>query len=295
MALLDSAAVAPKSTEDVSREMEALLVKQMLKASGAFHQSKTAGSNVTADLFIDTLSDAIAKSGQLGIGKALAREIGKPVPPTPSLAPAVGSGPGAAAGAAAGSLMRPVAAQLNAASAHATPSPASGATPGVAAALNSAAGYLGTSAPTSPTPVGPGLAAALTAAPNHLTSGFGLRADPFNGHLEQHQGIDLGAPEGTPILAAADGVVQSAGLRGGYGQAVVIRHAGGISTLYGHASALMVQPGQHVTKGQTIGLVGQTGKATGPHLHFEVRVGHRPVDPSHVLKAYGQRADSTEK
>lgn len=295
MALLDSAAVAPKSTEDVSREMEALLVKQMLKASGAFHQTAAAGSNVTADLFIDTLSEAIAKSGQLGIGKALAREIGQPTPPAPAPTPAVASGPGFAAGTAAGSMTHSLAARLNAASAHVAPNPAASSTPGIASALSAAAGYLGASPSTSSTTLGSGLAAALTAAPNHVTSGFGLRADPFDGHPEEHHGLDLGAPAGTPILAAADGVVQSAGTRGGYGQAVEIQHPGGVTTLYGHASALLVQPGQHVKKGQAIGLVGQTGKATGPHLHFEVRVGHRPVDPSYVLKAYGQRADSTEK
>jgi murein DD-endopeptidase MepM/ murein hydrolase activator NlpD len=129
-------------------------------------------------------------------------------------------------------------------------------------------------------------------APGSASSGFGMRTHPIDGVEKFHTGIDLRGKEGTPILAAADGVVRSAGTRGGYGNAVEIDHGNGVTTLYGHASELGVKPGDHVEKGQEIGEVGMTGRATGPHLHFEVRVEGKPVDPRGALKAYGIRADN---
>jgi murein DD-endopeptidase MepM/ murein hydrolase activator NlpD len=128
--------------------------------------------------------------------------------------------------------------------------------------------------------------------PGSVTSGFGMRTHPIDGVQKFHTGMDLRGKEGTPILAAADGVVRSAGTRGGYGNAVEIDHGNGVSTLYGHAAELGVKPGDHVQKGQEIGEVGMTGHATGPHLHFEVRVEGKPVDPKGALKAYGIRADN---
>jgi murein DD-endopeptidase MepM/ murein hydrolase activator NlpD len=112
-----------------------------------------------------------------------------------------------------------------------------------------------------------------------ITSPFGSRVHPIFGDVRVHTGIDFGAGMGTPIRAAAAGVVVFAGPRGGYGNATIIDHGGSIATLYGHQSALLVQEGQQVVKGQVIGRVGATGFATGPHLHFEVRVAGTPVDP----------------
>jgi murein DD-endopeptidase MepM/ murein hydrolase activator NlpD len=132
-----------------------------------------------------------------------------------------------------------------------------------------------------------------TMAPGSTTSGFGMRTHPIDGVQKFHTGIDLRGAEGAPILAAADGVVRSAGTRGGYGNAVEIDHGNGVSTLYGHASELGVKAGDQVHKGQEIGEVGMTGRATGPHLHFEVRVEGKPVDPKGALKAYGIRADNS--
>jgi murein DD-endopeptidase MepM/ murein hydrolase activator NlpD len=129
--------------------------------------------------------------------------------------------------------------------------------------------------------------------PGSVSSGFGLRMHPIDGVEKFHTGIDLRGKEGTPILAAADGVVRSAGTRGGYGNAVEIDHGNGVTTLYGHAAELGVKPGDHVHKGEEIGEVGMTGRATGPHLHFEVRVEGKPVDPKGALKAYGIRADNS--
>jgi len=114
-----------------------------------------------------------------------------------------------------------------------------------------------------------------------VTSPFGMREDPKNpGSREFHTGVDFGVPSGTPIKAVADGVVVLAGEYGGYGKAVVIRHANGLSTIYGHLSEIKVEEGKEVKQGDVIGLSGNTGRSTGPHLHFEIRENGQPVDPS---------------
>jgi murein DD-endopeptidase MepM/ murein hydrolase activator NlpD len=114
-------------------------------------------------------------------------------------------------------------------------------------------------------------------------SGFGQREDPFNGEGAFHSGIDIEAAYGTPVRATADGEVSGAAVGAGYGRAVVLNHGHDVMTVYGHLSAIAVLPGQHVTLGQVIGYVGQTGRATGPHLHYEVRVHNVPVNPHKYL------------
>lgn len=126
-----------------------------------------------------------------------------------------------------------------------------------------------------------------------VTSKYGVRHDPFTGRLARHTGLDIPAPHGTPILASGGGRVVSAGYKGAYGRAVVIDHGDGLSTLYGHASKLLVHAGDVVMPNQQIALVGSTGRSTGPHLHFEViRHGVR-VEPrqylSHVLARESRR------
>jgi murein DD-endopeptidase MepM/ murein hydrolase activator NlpD len=116
-----------------------------------------------------------------------------------------------------------------------------------------------------------------------ITSGFGPRVHPIFGDVRTHTGIDFGASSGTPIRAAADGVVVSAGSLGGYGNATVVDHGNSLATLYGHQSQIVVSPGQRVSRGQVIGYVGCSGYCTGPHLHFEVRVQGTPVDPMQYL------------
>jgi murein DD-endopeptidase MepM/ murein hydrolase activator NlpD len=112
-----------------------------------------------------------------------------------------------------------------------------------------------------------------------LTSGFGPRWHPLRGGYRFHSGVDLAAPTGSPLTATSDGVITSAGRSGGYGLLVAIDHGGGVETRYGHLSALNVAIGEPVRAGQVIGFVGSTGESTGPHVHYEVRVNGRPVDP----------------
>jgi murein DD-endopeptidase MepM/ murein hydrolase activator NlpD len=116
-----------------------------------------------------------------------------------------------------------------------------------------------------------------------VTSPYGYRIHPIYGTSRLHTGIDYGASEGTPIRASADGVVVSASWFGGYGNATIIDHGGGIATLVGHQSSMSVSAGQKVTQGQTVGRVGCTGDCTGPHVHFEVRVNGDPVNPANYL------------
>ena len=119
-----------------------------------------------------------------------------------------------------------------------------------------------------------------------LTSPFGPRVAPRPGASTFHEGIDIGAPIGTPIYAMSDGVVLYAGPAAGYGSEVVLSHRGGVTTVYGHVSRILVAAG-HVSVGQPIALVGNEGESTGPHLHVEVRIDDRPVDPVRWLAEHG--------
>ena len=114
----------------------------------------------------------------------------------------------------------------------------------------------------------------------NFTSGFGVRSDPFRGRAAMHGGIDLAGPVGTPVYATADGIVgRSEWNSGGYGNLVEINHGQGIQTRYGHLSRMIAQAGQRVRRGDLIGLMGSTGRSTGSHLHYEVRIDGRAVNP----------------
>jgi murein DD-endopeptidase MepM/ murein hydrolase activator NlpD len=117
-----------------------------------------------------------------------------------------------------------------------------------------------------------------------VTSSFGQREDPFNGEGAFHAGIDISAGFGTSVRAAADGTVDAASLMNGYGREVVIDHGHGVRTVYGHLSGFSVVAGQQVKRGQVIGYVGLSGRSTGPHLHYEVRVRNTPVNPHKYLR-----------
>ena len=193
------------------QQLDGLVIKQLLLASGVFKGSSAAGSSLHADLFAEALADAVAGGGQTALA-----------PADPVRVPAAG-------------LALPVTGKI--------------------------------------------------------TSGLGARVDPITRQPATHGGVDLAGIEGAPIAAAGGGVVKSAGVRGGYGNAVEIDHGGGVTTLYAHASELKVGVGDRVTPGQTIATVGHTGRSTGDHLHFELRVHGRQVDPLKGLKTYQQRAD----
>lgn len=117
-----------------------------------------------------------------------------------------------------------------------------------------------------------------------LGSSFGERQDPINGEGAFHAGMDIDAPSGTPVRAAGDGDVTDMNMGAGYGRTVTIDHGHGVTTVYAHLSASTVVSGEHVMRGQVIGYVGQTGRATGPHLHYEVRVHNVPVNPYKYLR-----------
>lgn len=223
----------PADLDQASRAVEALVLKQLLVASGAFKIGSGAGAHVHTDLFVDTLAQELAKAGGLGFREAIFGSLGGEK-----------KAPGNEMGALPHRPSRPEAADRF-----------------------------------DPTE--------LVLGGGRISSGFGMRADPFHGEARHHRGVDVAAPGGSEILAAADGIVRFRGERGGYGNTVVLDHGGGVTTLYAHASELTVQEGDKVRKGEIIGRVGSTGRATGDHLHFEVRKDDRPISPTRALKAYG--------
>jgi murein DD-endopeptidase MepM/ murein hydrolase activator NlpD len=130
----------------------------------------------------------------------------------------------------------------------------------------------------------------LASAPNlwpvegPITGSFGERIDPFNGEGAFHTGVDISSSYGHGVIAPADGVVEFADLQNGYGRLVVVRHANGVSTRYGHLSGFAVAPGQRIQRGDVLGYVGLSGRSTGPHLHYEVRIYNTPVNPYKYLR-----------
>ena len=121
-----------------------------------------------------------------------------------------------------------------------------------------------------------------------ITSLYGWRSDPFTGAREFHGGLDIGAPEGTPVHAAREGTVEEVGTNDEYGLFVVITHPGGYQTLYGHLSSINATIGEEVSTGYILGAVGHTGRATGPHLHFEVRTKAGTRDPLQLIRMSGR-------
>lgn len=123
-----------------------------------------------------------------------------------------------------------------------------------------------------------------------ITGSFGERTDPFNGEGAFHSGVDISASVGQAVIAPADGTVTFADFSGGYGRAVVLDHGHGITTRYGHLSNFAVVTGQYIHRGDTIGYVGLSGRSTGPHLHYEVRINDTPVNPHKYLRLTFARA-----
>lgn len=133
-----------------------------------------------------------------------------------------------------------------------------------------------------------------------MTSAYGYREDPFKGRRANHKGLDMAAPIGTPIYATADGIVGRSQWVSGYGKYIEINHGGEIQTRYGHMSKLLVEANEYVKRGQMIGLMGSTGRSTGSHLHYEVRIEGQPVNPMTFMQSDGyllamQDRDNEEK
>ncbi len=129
------------------------------------------------------------------------------------------------------------------------------------------------------------LASIPSAAPvdGWITSGYGVRISPFTGERTMHAGLDIAAPVGTPILAPADGVVIFTGAKAGFGNFIMIAHGYGVVSRYGHNQQNMVQPGQKVSRGEQIGTVGETGRTTGPHVHYEIMVNGKTENPQKFI------------
>ena len=116
-----------------------------------------------------------------------------------------------------------------------------------------------------------------------ITSGFGRRVSPFTGTYKDHEGLDIATRMGTPIIAPADGRVTYVGVESGYGKLLVIDHGYGVMTRYGHNSKIFTKVGEEIKRGQKIAAVGSTGRSTGPHVHYEVRVNGVPVNPKNYI------------
>ena len=127
-----------------------------------------------------------------------------------------------------------------------------------------------------------------------FTSNFGVRSDPFRGTAAMHAGVDIPGPIGTPIYATADGIISRAERAGGYGNLIEVNHGKGIATRYGHLSKILVRDHERVKRGQMIGLMGSTGRSTGSHLHYEVRIDGSAVNPAPYLQA-GQLAMAADR
>lgn len=140
-----------------------------------------------------------------------------------------------------------------------------------------------------------GVPQVLPASLDFISSGFGYRSDPFTGGAAFHAGLDFRGPIGAPIYAAAKGRVIFAGVKQGYGNCIEIDHGNGLTTRYAHMSAFRARVGQEVAPGNVIGAIGSTGRSTGPHLHFEVRVHDQPVNPRPFLEAAQNVLQDTRK
>jgi murein DD-endopeptidase MepM/ murein hydrolase activator NlpD len=277
------------------QQMEAIMLRQLLQSSGAFRATDTPGSQMSTDLFVETLANAVAKAGGLGVAKMLEKQLGGGAASEP-IVPSTPMSYGAAASSR-GSITAPSGTgavdDLDDPNSTA-PLPEDPAAPSIDDFQAGAGG-----AKTAPRVA---LSEAAGEVTDQITSGFGNRVHPISGDVRFHTGVDLRAPEGAPIRAAGDGIVREAGRRGGYGNVVEIDHGNGTSTLYAHASSLLVKPGQHVERGEAVALVGQTGQATGPHLHFELRKNDHPVNPlpalglhptGRALNVYRKRVEDT--
>ncbi len=260
-------AAAPRTAAEAERlqiltlveQFEGMLLSEMLRDVRA-GDDEDGGFGLGASTMTDTMQGefglALSRTGGLGLGEMLA-----------------------------GALLRKTgtAAEVDA---------APGAVPTVSAApgVPTASGTAGDRTPAAAVPTGDGPAAVVDAGVP-VSSAFGWRSDPFTGKATFHKGVDLAAAYGTEVRAFGGGVVRSAGDRPGYGLTVVVDHGGGRETLYAHLSSSAVAPGDRVEAGQAIARSGNSGRATGAHLHFEAREFGAPVDSRHLSSGVERPAD----
>ncbi len=307
--LKDTASSAAREASAVRRaamEFEALLLKQLTAALNPSEEEDDGlfGSNESSfykQMFSEQLATAMARNGGVGLADVIVQRLG-----------------GKAAAVEPRGAQRAVeTARLVRASSpgethnetikHGAAQPV---TPGVSNSVpremlatttsSAATPHVAPSAVSAPTAVpharNAAAAAATAAVALHLplkgrvSSGFGARHDPLRGGIRRHTGVDIAAPSGTPIAAAAAGKVVFAGRRGGYGNLVEIEHADGQRTRYAHTARLLVKVGDEVKPGQAIATVGSTGRSTGPHLHFEVKKDGARIDPLQAVAKDSQRS-----
>jgi murein DD-endopeptidase MepM/ murein hydrolase activator NlpD len=254
--------------EQVAQEFEAMLLLQMVRQMRhSLLSTEADDEGLGASTMMDTLDVELARQlsaqGGIGLATVIARSLSRvATAPTPV----------------------PEAARVAAAAAPvATPTPSRSRAPAMAAVESTVAER---------NPGAPSLAAGELTLPLDagVASGFGWRMDPFHGRQRFHTGVDLKAAYGREVPVAAPGRVVFAGERGTYGSLVIVEHADGLETRYAHLSAITVQPGQQLASGDLVGRVGRSGRATGPHLHFEVLVNGARVDPTRLARALAEPA-----
>lgn len=274
---IEAAHLRRQKPTEVAREFEALLLTQLI---GAMRRTVPSGGMLEASAtrrmldgaFDHEMARALVAGGGLGIARQIEAQIAGGKPRASSFS-AAGAPPIGAASA----LARVDGGKVQVGAAAAAPvGPDVG---GRAAAIAT------TDAPADDT-------ALQTPLDGHLTSGFGIRRDPITGQRRFHPGVDLAAPRGTAIHAAADGEVVFSGWRGRGGNVVEVRHTNGLVTSYAHAERLFVRPGQKVGVGDVIATVGSSGRSTGPHLHFTARRGGQVIDPTTVFPRLGDGAEA---
>jgi len=263
-------ASAPTTTTEAERlqvlqlveQFEGMLLTEMLRDVRA-GDDDDGGFGLGASTMTDTMQGefglALSKAGGLGLGEMLARALMKKADDATVMSTAPATAVPTAAVAAAPAAPEPPA--------HAHDDDRATAT----------------------VPAGTGVGG-VVAAPVPVSSAFGWRSDPFTGQARFHKGVDLAAAYGTEVRAFDGGVVTSAGERPGYGLTVVVDHGGGRETLYAHLSSLAVAPRQSVEAGQPLARSGNSGRATGAHLHFEAREYGRPVDAGRLAAAWNGRS-----
>ncbi len=245
-------------------QFEGMLLSEMLRDVRAGDEEDEEGFGLGASTMTDTMQGefglALSRAGGLGLGETLAKALLRKAQTDAAVEAAV--------------VPTAIAA------------PASGA-PGVPTTQAPADDHAGHAHPTGGGP------ASVVAHGAPVSSAFGWRSDPFTGKATFHKGVDLAAAYGTQVRAFDGGVVKSAGERSGYGLTVVVDHGDGRETLYAHLSSLGVSPGEPVAAGQPIALSGNSGRATGAHLHFEAREYGRPVDAGRLAAVWNGRASDT--